>query len=56
MTKKTLVGGFDSGGDWLALLAVLVSLGVLPKSWRSPIGTAATAMLIYKILKRIGWL
>ncbi len=56
MPKKTLVGGFGWGDDWRALLALLVALGVLPKSWRSPIGAAGTAMLVYTILKRLGWL
>ncbi len=56
MTKHTIAGSFDSGDDWLALLALLLALGVLPKSWRSPIGTAGTALLVYKILKRLGWL
>lgn len=54
MSKKTLVGGF--GDDWSALLALLVALGVLPKSSRTAIGAAGTAMLVYWILKRLGWL
>ena len=53
MTQKTAVGSFDGG--WLPILALLISLSILPKSIRPAVGTASTALLIYKIGKRIGW-
>jgi hypothetical protein len=56
MPKNTITGAFGWGDDRLALLALLVALGVLPKSWRSPIGSAGTAMLVYRVLKNLGWL
>lgn len=56
MTRKlTAVGGFD-GDDWLTLLALLAAAGVMPKPWRPAIGTAGTALMLYRIAKRLGWL
>ena len=55
MSAKTAVGGFDSGGDWLAILAALVSLGFLPKSFRPTIGTASTVLLVFKLGRNLGW-
>lgn len=54
-SKLTAVGGFD-GDDWLALLALLAAAGVVPRSWRSAVSTAGTALLLYRIAKRLGWL
>jgi len=56
MPNKTLAGAFGWGDDWRAFLALLVALGVLPKSVRPAIGAAGTAMLVYTILRRLGWL
>lgn len=55
MSAKTAVGGFDDGGNWLAILALLVSLGVLPKSFRPAIGTASTLLVVFKLGKNLGW-
>jgi len=56
MTKRTAVGGFDAGGDWIALALMLISLGILPRSLRPAIATAGGAMLIYRILRNLGFL
>jgi hypothetical protein len=56
MANKTLVGGFSFDDDWWRFLAMLAALGILPKSVRPAIGTVASAVLVHKILKRLGWL
>ena len=35
-------------GKWLAIAGVLVSLGVLPKTWQKAIGTAAALYWLFK--------
>jgi hypothetical protein len=55
MAKKTMVAGFD--GDWgklFALLAVLASLGVLPKGWSRMIATAGGLAMLIKLLRDWG--
>jgi hypothetical protein len=57
MAQRTAIGGF--GGDWenwAALLGLLVTLGIAPKTWRPALGTIGGALTIYKILKGLGWL
>ena len=44
------VGAGSAFGDprkWLALAGLLVSLGVLPKTWQKSIGTAAALLWLY---------
>jgi hypothetical protein len=53
MSQKTAIGGFDE--NWLPILVALMSLGILPKSFRPVVGTASTALLVYKIGKKLGW-
>lgn len=33
---------------WLTIVSLLVSLGVLPKTWQKGIGTAAVLLWLYK--------
>ncbi|GAB1512582.1 hypothetical protein [Actinophytocola sp. KF-1] len=43
-------GAGDAFGDprkWLAIANLLVSLGVLPKTWQKGIGTAAVLLWLY---------
>ena len=59
MTAKTAIGGFDFGRDWekwLAFMAALAALGILPKNWKAALGVAGSALAIYKIVKALGWL
>jgi hypothetical protein len=56
MTKRTAVGSFDDGGDWIALALMLISLGVLPKSLRPALATVGGALLIRRILRNLGLL
>jgi hypothetical protein len=53
MAQKTAIGGLD--GNWLPIVAALVSLGGLPKSLKPWVGTASASLLVYKIGKQQGW-
>jgi hypothetical protein len=45
---NTMTGGFpDDLGKWLAVAGLLVSLGVLPKTWQKGLGTAAALYWLY---------
>ena len=48
MSKATAGGLPDDLGKLLAIAGVLVSLGVLPKTWQKGIGTAAALYWLYK--------
>lgn len=38
---------FSDPRQWLAIASLLVSLGVLPKTWQKSIGTAAVLLWLY---------
>lgn len=56
MTTTASAAGFGGNdfGKWLALLGILASLGLVPKSWKVIIGTAGSIYAAYRLLKWLG--
>jgi hypothetical protein len=56
MTDNPGVAGFGGKdfGKWLALLGILASLGLVPKSWKVIISTAGSIYAAYRLLKWLG--
>ena len=50
MSQKVAAGSPRDWGPWIAILAALVSLGVLPKGWQKAVGVAGAVVALLKWL------
>ena len=56
MSTTSVGGAPDYLGKLLLIASALVAIGVLPKTWKGPIGTAATALTLIGIASKFGWI
>lgn len=48
MTRADASVAFGDPRKWLAIASLLISLGVLPRTWQKGIGTAAVLFWLYR--------